>query len=161
MEKTCFKCNETKPLTEFYAHPAMADGHLGKCKACTRKDANEHRQANLEKVREYDRNRPNAPARMVQRKKAAKLKPEAGNRAKRAWVERNPQKRAAQVAVANAMRNGELSRQTRCSRCTTVGPTEAHHPDYSQPLHVLWLCDRCHKEVHKEERAVKRSGVTA
>jgi len=38
MEKTCFKCGERMPIALFYRHPRMADGHLGKCKKCTRKD---------------------------------------------------------------------------------------------------------------------------
>jgi hypothetical protein len=41
MDKTCFKCSEVKPLAEFYKHPGMTDGHLGKCKTCTIKDTGE------------------------------------------------------------------------------------------------------------------------
>ena len=60
-QKTCFKCNETKPITGFYVHPAMGDGRLNKCKECTRKDVRENYMANIEKYREYDRKRGYRP----------------------------------------------------------------------------------------------------
>ena len=36
--KKCFKCNIEKPIDELYKHNRMADGHLGKCIDCAKKD---------------------------------------------------------------------------------------------------------------------------
>jgi len=36
--KQCFKCKNTKPLTEFYKHPRMKDGRVNKCRVCNRED---------------------------------------------------------------------------------------------------------------------------
>lgn len=44
--KECFKCGEIKDLFHFYKHKDMADGHLNKCKVCTRSDVKE-REKNL------------------------------------------------------------------------------------------------------------------
>lgn len=41
--KICFKCNKELPLSEYYKHKAMADGHLNKCKICTKKDSEDRR----------------------------------------------------------------------------------------------------------------------
>lgn len=132
--KTCFKCNQAKPLTEFYRHKAMADGHLNKCKICTKSDVSAYRLKNVERVREYDRQRANKPHRVKHRARVAK-----------SWKVAYPDRRAAQVALNNAVRDGLIHRQP-CFVCGSAA--EAHHPDYSRPLDVVWLCPPHHKQTH-------------
>lgn len=147
--KKCTKCGETKGREEFYRHARMADGLLSKCKTCTKRDVRENRARNIEYYREYDRARANLPHRVEARAAYAQT-PEgraANNRANRAYLERNPVKRAAHIATGNAIRDGRLIREP-CEVCGEVD-AQAHHDDYSKPLDVRWLCTTHHAEWHK------------
>ena len=44
--KRCFRCQVVKPLSDFYAHAAMKDGHINKCAECTKADVRRHRDEN-------------------------------------------------------------------------------------------------------------------
>lgn len=65
---------------------------------------------------------------------------------------RDPLKVHAHNAVSNAVRKGELVRPDQCSECRRTIKIEGHHPDYTKPLDVLWLCNRCHRLLHPGAR---------
>jgi hypothetical protein len=135
--KECFKCKTVKPLSEFYKHPRMADGHVNKCKECNKNDVTSNRNKNIEKVRAYDRARSKEPERI-----------KAQTEIIRAWRAEDSRRVLAHSSVARAIRRGELIRQP-CCRCRAE-KTVAHHEDYDKPFEVVWLCQPCHKQRHKE-----------
>lgn len=140
MKKECFKCKKVKPIEEYYKHKQMADGHLGKCKLCTKKDAKLRYEdpVSIEKIREYERNRFKNP----ERKKKILL---YSQRRK----ERKPGVARARRIVGSAIRGGRLTRLP-CEVCGDE-KSQAHHPDYRSPLNVIWLCFKHHREEHGQK----------
>ena len=138
--KTCIMCGETKPLSEYYAHPQMADGYLGRCKVCHRKEARRIRSENLERYREYDRQRGKSD----ERKLSYKIK----NKNKRKFE--GPIYDKAHNALVRAVKLGKIIRPDHCERCHITCVPQGHHDDYSKPLEVMWLCPICHAQRHRE-----------
>lgn len=150
--KTCFKCLQSKPLAEFYKHSFMADGHLNKCKECTKKDVKERRYGpKREYVLAYDRMRGATEKRLQKRREYAKT--EAGKKSVAVGRDKNrekfPEKYKARTALGNAVRNGTIVPWPVCAIPECCKKPQAHHPDYSEPLSVVWLCDWHHKQAHK------------
>lgn len=135
--KKCFKCGAEKALHEFYRHKKMADGHLGKCKECTKKDVRKHRREN-NSVREYDRERYKRPRRKALTALVSKE-----------WRKNNPDGYKAHTAVGNAIRDGKMKRLP-CEVCGDA-KSHAHHKDYSKPFEVRWLCALHHHRHHAEK----------
>lgn len=59
-----------------------------------------------------------------------------------------PEKSLARDAVHRAVAKGELVPEP-CKSCGSKN-VEAHHPDYSQQLMVLWLCRKHHVQKHSK-----------
>jgi hypothetical protein len=157
--KACFRCSEVKPLSEFYTNPRLADGHLGKCKECARRDVRENREKRRDYYLEYDRNRPNAAERA--QSSAERRKTEQGKLQHKKAVdkcrEKYPLKHAARVITSQAIRDGRLLKSP-CEVCGEVKSVHAHHEDYMKPLDVNWLCPRHHADRHK---VIKRSPLSS
>jgi len=130
--KKCFKCNEEKPLSDFYKHSGMLDGHLGKCKLCTKKDVHElrHNSDSREKILAYDRARGN-------RQSSDYMKE---------YKKRYPNKAKAHSMIRNAVKSKKLFSQP-CEICGKEN-THGHHDDYLKPLNVRWLCPEHHRQWH-------------
>lgn len=152
--KVCKKCGRELPISEFYVHKRMGDGHLSFCKDCVKSRVHKYREKNIEKVREYDRNRPNAKDRkrkerisLMNNKKRLKKYKEQRNM----WSKLNRYKRNAHNKLKNALLNGNVIKLIKCEVCGKTNCTiQGHHYDYSKPLDVIWLCTECHGKVHRQ-----------
>lgn len=145
----CNHCHSDKPPEFFYA------SNKSKCKECVKDSVKANRQQNLESIRAYDRMRGSMPHRIDARKEyqatdhGRKVHLKANNR----YRQRNLDRARARNLLAKAVKSGKAT-PLPCLCCGAEA--EAHHPDYSAPLDVVWLCDKHHKEVHKQTREMQR-----
>lgn len=59
---------------------------------------------------------------------------------------------SARRKVGNLIKSGKLLRNPYCLRCFRKCFADAHHPDYSKPLLIEWLCHECHDKEHYKTR---------
>lgn len=119
--KKCKICQETKSTDAFCARRTSLDGLETRCRECNK--------ARIRAIRDKT--------------------PGYNLTHCRKFREKHPEKRAAHLAVARALRAGTLKKQP-CSVCGKAN-AESHHEDYSQPLEVIWFC-RAHHAAHHEAK---------
>lgn len=120
--KVCFKCVTEKPLSEFYKHKGMPDGHLGKCKECTKKDVREKYAENFKNPEYAERQR------------------ERG---------RDKYERLGYVNRKTAHEENKCSSRFLRSRGVDTTGLEIHHWNYNNKNDVFILDRRLHKFIHK------------
>jgi hypothetical protein len=170
MKKQCTRCQEIKPLDDFYTNKMGKLGRHSICKTChaKRRRTPEARQ----KQREYNRKyfhtkrgrkkvkagqkkwRQSEKGKASQRKRYKKWSKTEGGRktratANRRYAERNPEKAKAQKAAQYEVSVGKLPhpKSLSCVDCNQQAE-HYHHPNYSKPLDVVALCIPCHRKRH-------------
>lgn len=126
----CNKCRLVLPREEFPKDKRCPTGLSYRCKDC--KAANMRKNYNSERA-------------------CASIKRHMTPAKRRAVYEQRlktqPEKVAARVIFGNAIKTGKL-RRGNCRLCGDAN-TEGHHPDYSKPLEVEWLCKVHHSALSR------------
>jgi len=156
--KKCFKCGEEKELSEFYKHPKMGDGHVGKCKECNKADVQKNYRDNIVYFKGYDRSRAMLPHRVRARAdyQATENGKAAMSRARKRNYKLFPKQKLATGRVSKAIESGRIIRPKTCSVCSKKCKPQAHHCDYSKPLEVIFMCTTCHALWHKENTPLNK-----
>lgn len=149
--KTCTKCLEGKPESDFYKDSRKSSGLMSACKLChalmvqkyqgTAKGVEALRVATA-KYSQTSKAKERDARYYASEKGLAK-----GRRNSLRQKELHPTKVTARYRVKAAIKSGKLVRGS----CEICGDTKAegHHDNYEKPLEVRWLCKHHHVEFHK------------
>lgn len=55
----------------------------------------------------------------------------------------------AKERAREAYRRGEIQKPLFCERCGLNKPLVRHHPDYEKPIKIMWVCRKCHSQIHR------------
>ena len=151
MNKVCIVCKQSLPLESFFKNGKWWHSY---CKKCKYEDTNKRnkiryqdesaRLLRTQKRREWLEKRPEYFTQVERRKR--KFDPEKIKLDNLKYRTRHPEKFRAHQIVYHAKKKGLLFNQ-KCRDCDSL-KTFAHHPDYSKPLEVMWLCHKHHTLEH-------------
>lgn len=163
--KQCSCCKTLKSRTDFYSDKMQSTGLKSECKECA--------SAYSAKKRILKPKRPRKDPELIYKEMLLKNREWCRKNAdvlkqrRREWVANNKDKQAAydrsrrrdplvkekeriRSRAVYALKKGHLKR-TPCVNCGGE-KVEMHHPDYSKPLEVIFLCHKHHMELHRKEK---------
>ena len=135
MKRACSKCKEEKSLDRYDKDSSRMLGHSYVCKDCSRISHLKSYYANHDKHLAVKKSYYNNNKKYFQVKTVD-------------YRKRNPEKFLAGNLLRNAVRRGEIQRKP-CEECGDT-KSHGHHPDYSKPLEVKWLCVKHHMQIHRK-----------
>lgn len=156
IKKICSKCKKEKELMCFGKHLSSKDGLKGQCKECRKVESKLRYKENKEELSTYYKKRYEQNKNKILEgiKKYAMSKRGKFMRKKRRthrlkYDEEFKKKHTARKILNHRIENGSIIKPSICSKCRISGVTiQGHHKDYSKPLDVDWLCEKCHRKLH-------------
>ncbi len=131
MPKHCWKCKTTEGRFSISRTETKKDGTKLVWHICT--------PCSTKYYREYKRKRG----------------PEYVREINKRTYEKHKEKWIARAKVNYAVKKGTLQKPDRCEVCELKKAVQGHHPDYSKPLEVIWLCSLCHADEHARLKSLK------
>ena len=122
--KMCPCCEKTLPLTEFAQDNSKTDGRTSFCKDCRNVYKKQYRSTGNGKI----------TGKSYQNKRSLF----------------SPEKDKAKAIISKMLSKGIITKPSRCEICGSESSIQGHHPDYSKPYEVYWLCKDCHAFVHSQ-----------
>lgn len=148
-DKMCSYCKELLPLSRFGVDRQKKSGLSSRCLSCRRTLKKTEYADNPEKFLSRNResyNRTSNKARERNKRYYRENKDKIIRRTYNNEVLRGFARRKINYAV----KTGKLIKPSTCSHCNIKTNLDGHHPDYSKPLEVIWLCRGCHGKEHRK-----------
>jgi hypothetical protein len=149
--KTCRTCGENKELACFPKEPNSPSGVRNECKDCRNEVSKRRYEANRSEVlssqMQVRRADPERDRLKKRRYRATERGIEKAASFRKIYKKAFPERITARRKVIDALLSGSLRKMP----CLVCGDAEVdgHHPDYSSPLDVVWLCRLHHAQTHK------------
>jgi len=132
----CSICGIERAEDEFVRDKRLKSGRRAYCIYCQRKWDNERYYRSKQRRYEERKAQLQIPEIRVRRQEWLK---------QYYWKRRD--KFLALAKVKYALKTGRLIRPNYCEGCGIECKPQGHHDDYSKPLEVKWLCQKCHDEL--------------
>ena len=144
-ECKCYKCKKVYPVSP----PKSRSSKL--CVDCFREYSREYRkrrkaEGNPVVSKQMDRDKKRAWAKRYNQRPEVKAKTaerQIGYRKQPDCILKN----RARMVTRNRLKSGVITKGA-CVICGTKTKIEGHHPDYTKPEEVVWVCQQHHNDVH-------------
>ncbi len=162
--KECSKCKKVFPIEMYHNNKRTKDGYSYYCKRCLKEYSQRYRKYTEGEVEERKEIRDkikkeqsefNKNVRKFEKKMYWQLYYEQHKEEiaeyKRQYRIRNATEEKAREAARAALECGIIKKRNKCKQCGSTENLQMHHPDYTKPLLIKWLCKSCHMTLHRSK----------